>query len=127
MNVRSSIKGIGHILAVQSLRGFHLPFASSLRYTLDICVLQKSDFVWEFQAQICTCAQSHALGTCTKSQLEITTKNVISGIVYYSDVILESSQNVSETTPWFNWKCFYDVIPLQCRHMSALTSQFNGN
>ena len=39
-----------------------------------------------------------ALGTRTKFQLEILTINVISGIVYFRKIILESSQNVSETT-----------------------------
>ena len=40
-----------------------------------------------------------ALGTGTKFQLEILTLNVISGIVYFHEIILESSQNISETTP----------------------------
>ena len=46
------------------------------------------------------CAQSYALGTRTKFQLEIFTINVISGIVYFREIILESLQNISETTPW---------------------------
>ena len=46
------------------------------------------------------CAQSMALGTRTKFQLEILTINVISGIVYFREIILESSWNISETTPW---------------------------
>ena len=45
------------------------------------------------------CAQSHALGIHTKFQLEIITKYVISGIAYFHEIILESSRNVSETTP----------------------------
>ena len=45
------------------------------------------------------CAQSHALGTHTKFQLEILTTNVISVIVYFCEIILESLQNISETTP----------------------------
>ena len=45
------------------------------------------------------CAQSHALVTRTKFQLEILTINVISGIVYFREIMLESSPNVSETTP----------------------------
>ena len=40
-----------------------------------------------------------ALGTRTKFQLEILTINVIAGIVYFREIILESSRNVSETTP----------------------------
>ena len=45
------------------------------------------------------CAQSLALGTLTKFQLEILTINVISGIVYFREISLKSSRNVSETTP----------------------------
>ena len=41
-----------------------------------------------------------ALGTRTKFQFEILTINVISSIVYFREIILESSRNVSETTPW---------------------------
>ena len=46
------------------------------------------------------CAQSYALGTHTKSQLEILTIKVISDIVYFREIILESLWNVSETIPW---------------------------
>ena len=49
--------------------------------------------------KLCTCAQSNALGTRTKFQLEILTINVISGIVYFCEISLESLLNVSETTP----------------------------
>ena len=41
-----------------------------------------------------------ALGTRTKFQFEILTINVNSSIVYFREIILESSRNVSETTPW---------------------------
>ena len=44
------------------------------------------------------CAQSHALGTHTKFRLEILTLNVISSIIDFREIILESSRNVSETT-----------------------------
>ena len=40
----------------------------------------------------------YTLGTYTKFQLEILTINVISGIVYLREIILESLRNVSETT-----------------------------
>ena len=52
-----------------------------------------------FKLKPCTCAQSHALGTRTKFQLEILTVNVISGVVYFHEIISESSRYVSETTP----------------------------
>ena len=49
-------------------------------------------------------AQSHALGTRTKIQLEILTINVISKIVYFHEIILESMQNIREATPR---RCMY--------------------
>ena len=36
----------------------------------------------------------------TKFQLGILNANVISGIVYFREIILESSRNVSETGNW---------------------------
>ena len=55
-------------------------------------------FYQNFKLKLCTCAQSMALGTPTKFQLEILTINVISGIVYFREFVLESSRNISETT-----------------------------
>ena len=52
-----------------------------------------------FKLTLCMCAQSHALCTRTQFQLEILTINVISGIVYFREIVLESSRKVSETTP----------------------------
>ena len=40
-----------------------------------------------FKLKLCACAQSHALGTRTKFQLEILTVNVISGVVYFREII----------------------------------------
>ena len=63
-------------------------------------ILQKfvywQNHTYEFQAET-NC--SPALGTHTKFQLEIININVISGIVYFREIILESSQNVSENNP----------------------------
>ena len=39
------------------------------------------------------------MGTHAKFQLEILGINVVSGIVYFHEIILESSRNLSETTP----------------------------
>ena len=52
-----------------------------------------------FKLKLCTCSQSMALGTRTKFRLEILTIHVIFGIVYFREIILENSRNVSETTP----------------------------
>ena len=50
-----------------------------------------------FKLKLWTCAQSHALGTRTKFQLEILIRTTISAIHKFQENILESSRNVSET------------------------------
>ena len=45
-----------------------------------------------FKLKLCTCAQNMALGTHTTFQFEILTINVISGIVYFRDIILDSAR-----------------------------------
>ena len=52
-----------------------------------------------FRLKLCTCAQSMALGTRTKFQLDIPIRSTISTIHKFRENILESSRNVSETTP----------------------------
>ena len=66
-----------------------------------VCCRNRTSYE-HFKLKLCSCAQSHALGTRTKFQLEILTINVITGIVYFREIILESSQNVNETTPWIS-------------------------
>ena len=53
-----------------------------------------------FKLKLCTCTQSIALGSRTKFQLEILIKHTISVIHKFWENILESSRNLSETTPW---------------------------
>ena len=60
-----------------------------------------------FKLKLRTCAQSHALGTRTKFQLKILIINVMSGVVYFREIILESLRNVSKTTPWFLNKLWF--------------------
>ena len=73
---------------------------TSLQNILSKFVYCKNHISYEnFKLKLCTCAQSHALGTLTKFQLEILPLNVISGIVYLHEIILESLWNVSEITP----------------------------
>ena len=55
---------------------------------------------WNFVPRLCTCAQSMALGTRTKFQLEILIRSTISAKQKFREIILESLRNVSETTPW---------------------------
>ena len=57
-----------------------------------------------FKLELCTCAQSMALGTRTKFQLEILITSTISAIHKFRENSLESSWNVSETTPRSNLK-----------------------
>ena len=52
-----------------------------------------------FKLKLCACAQSMALGTRTKFQLEIRITSIISAIHKFRENILESSRNVSETSP----------------------------
>ena len=54
-----------------------------------------------FKLKLGTYAQSIALGT--RAKLKNFTINVYSGIVYFRKIILESLQNVSETTPWIGY------------------------
>ena len=54
-----------------------------------------------FKLKLCTCAQSMALGTRTKLQFEMLIGSAISATHKFRENILESSQNVSETTPWY--------------------------
>ena len=86
-----------------------------------------------FKLKLCTCAQSHALGTRTKFQLEIHTVNVISGVVYFREIILESSRNVSEITPWchsFSYlgssMCSYSwtLLALSCESLKIFFLRF---
>ena len=53
-----------------------------------------------FKLKLCMCAQSMALGTRTKFQLEMLIGSAISATHKFRDNILESSRNVSETTHW---------------------------
>ena len=71
-----------------------------------------------FKLKLCTCAQSMALGTRpkfhlmalgtrAKFQLEILIRSTIPAIHKFRENILESSRNVSETTPRHQW--FHDA------------------
>ena len=57
-----------------------------------------------FKLKICTCAQTMALGTRAKFQLDILTGSTLSATHKFWENILESLQNVSETTPKVFWK-----------------------
>ena len=65
-----------------------------------ICNTRNDIYGENFKLKLCTCAQSMALGTCTKFQLEILIRSTISAIYKFRENILENSQNVSETPPW---------------------------
>ena len=73
-------------------------------------------------SEIVLVCQSHALGTRTKFQLEILTTNVISGVVNFHEIILETSRNVFETTPWS--LC---VAPCPCGGLERLFSKGSWN
>ena len=72
----------------------------ALQNFLSKFVYRKNSTSYEnVKLKLCMCAQSHALGTRTRFQLEIPTINGIFGIVYFRKISLESSRNVSETAP----------------------------
>ena len=56
-----------------------------------------------FKLKICTCAQSMGLGRCTKFQLEILIKSMISPVHKFWYNNLESWWYVCQTTHWCQW------------------------
>ena len=54
-------------------------------------------FYENFNLKFYTCAQSHVLGTRANFRFAVLTLNVITGIVNFREIILESSQNISLT------------------------------
>ena len=87
---------------------------------------RNNTYAENFKLKLCTCAQSMALGTRTKFQLEILIiRSTILVIYKFRENILESSRNVSETPPWsllFIRKNFND----RC-HLSVEKWQKNAN
>ena len=77
--------------------------------------------------KLCTCAQSMALGTRIKFQLEILMKSTISAIPKFRENILKSSRNVSETPPRIlrtnltNAKVAESMVPVIARSTAAMT------
>ena len=67
---------------------------------LSKCVYCRNRISYENVNLKLTCAQSYALVSRTKFQLEILTINMIYDIVYFREIILENSRNVSETISW---------------------------
>ena len=57
----------------------------------------------DFKLNLCTCAQSIALVTRTKFQLEILIKSTISAIHKFWENVLERERNVTETHPWISF------------------------
>ena len=50
--------------------------------------------------ELCMCAQRHALGTHAGFRLGALTVEVISGLVFFVSIFLESLRGVGETAPW---------------------------
>ena len=105
---------------------FHWRFTSSPKYSPEICVLQKSHFLWKFQVETLHVCQ----GTRTMSQLEILAIKVISGIVYFHKTIFKSLWNINETTPrpfhlWYwkdtHWTMWMRLLKSVLTHLSIQT------
>ena len=81
---------------------FHYRFtsSSSQKYYLEIFVLQKLHFWWEFQTETLYVCLTPCFGRMYKFSSWNSHYKVISGIVYFSEIILESLRNMSETNPW---------------------------
>ena len=82
-----------------------------------------------FKLKLCTCAKRHALGTHTKFHVEILTINVISGIVYFCEIILKSLWNVGEMTSIFQvclefqaWISKCTIIVLLVLHQQVIST-----
>ena len=88
----------------QVSRVFFTNVSQALQNILSKCVYRRNSTCDDnFKLKLCMCAQSRALGTRTKFQLEILPINVISGVVYFREIILASSRNGGETTPCLLW------------------------
>ena len=78
--------------------------SSKVRYHLNINrfsmhIIDEYNNDKNFKLKLCTCAQSMALGSRTKFQLEILTRRTILVLYKFRENILESSRNVSKTSP----------------------------
>ena len=85
--------------------------------------------VENFKLKLCTCAQSYALGTRTKFQLEILIRSTVPAIHKFWENILESSRNVNQTIPghrgWVltdNTRTTTKTRSTRRTHLSLLTS-----
>ena len=83
-------------LGVISLTFRELSKIISRKYTMPVITFYGENF----KLKLRTCAQSIALGTRTKFQLEMLIGSAISATHKFRGNILESSRNVSETIPW---------------------------
>ena len=93
-----------------SLRKWHLVSGGCFTNTCgalqilswNVCVCCRNRTSYEnFELKLGTCAQNHALGTVSAWNSHL---YVISGIVHFHEIILESSRDVSETTPWSQYR-----------------------
>ena len=95
---------------------FHECFVSSPKQSRENTQCQKSHLWWEFQAKtLYMCPKPW----CTKFQLEILIRNTISAIHKFRENILESSRNVSETTP--RYLMMYSLV----QHAPTTTTWFH--
>ena len=92
----STIKAISR----NSAGGVSLTFRELSKIFSRNFYLIKIAFLWEFQAETVHVCPNPRFGHTYKVSA-LNSRYVISGIVYFREIILESSRNVSETTPWF--------------------------
>ena len=61
------------------------------------------------------CVQSHAMGSRTGFRLGVLAMGVISGVLYFREIVLGSSRSVNEATPW---RCTEKSLS-SCRYKSG--------
>ena len=94
---RRQESNMDNILVISGAGGCFTNISWALQNILSKFVYRRNRTSYEnFKLKLCTCAQSHALGTHTKFRLEILSLNVISSIVDFREIILESSRNVKQ-------------------------------
>ena len=62
-----------------------------------------------FKLKLCTRAQSHALGTRAKFQLGIPTINVVSGIVYFREIIWRAHETLVKQPPEISGRVYSQI------------------
>ena len=95
-------------------------FASSPKKSHKNVQCQKSHLWWEWQAETLYMFPKHGFGHTYKNAAWNSHKNMISVIHKFREIILESSQNVSETSPRSFFQPHLSVVVQHTLYVKAL-------